>query len=60
MAEEEQRSLEDTPTWAVSVCCFFFVVISLMIEGGLHKLTEVIINMPKTYIYEVYVVTYNE
>lgn len=48
MAEEEQRSLEDTPTWAVSVCCFFFVIISLMIGGGLHKLTEVIINILQT------------
>jgi len=44
MAEGEQRSLEETPTWAVSVCCFIVLVISLLIEGGLHKLAEVIIN----------------
>lgn len=38
----EQRSLEDTPTWAVSVCSFFVLIVSLIIEAGLHKLTEVI------------------
>ncbi|XP_073225957.1 MLO-like protein 6 isoform X2 [Cicer arietinum] len=36
----EQRSLEDTPTWAVSVCSFFVLIVSLIIEAGLHKLTE--------------------
>jgi archaellum component FlaD/FlaE len=38
----EQRSLEKTPTWAVSICCFIVLVISLIIDGGLHKLAEVI------------------
>lgn len=38
----KERSLEETPTWAVSVFCFFFLMISLIIEGGLHKLAEVI------------------
>ncbi|KAL5130921.1 MLO-like protein 12 [Glycine soja] len=38
----KERSLEETPTWAVSVFCFFFLMISLIIEGGLHKLSEVI------------------
>ncbi|KAK7263702.1 hypothetical protein RJT34_31296 [Clitoria ternatea] len=38
----EERSLEATPTWAVSVFCFFFLIISLIIEGGLHKLTEIL------------------
>jgi hypothetical protein len=37
----EQRSLEKTPTWAVSICCFIVLVISLIIDGGLHKLAEV-------------------
>ncbi|CAK8577061.1 unnamed protein product [Lathyrus sativus] len=40
--ETEQRSLEDTPTWAVSICCLFVLVISLIIEHGLHKFTEVL------------------
>ncbi|CAL5212805.1 unnamed protein product [Lathyrus oleraceus] len=40
--QTEQRSLEDTPTWAVSICCFFVLVISLIIEHGLHKFTEVL------------------
>ncbi|CAJ1978880.1 unnamed protein product [Sphenostylis stenocarpa] len=36
----KERSLEETPTWAVAVCCFFFLVISLIIEFSLHKLAE--------------------
>lgn len=44
-SETEQRSLEETPTWAVSICCLFVLVISLIIEGGLHKFTEVIITI---------------
>jgi len=39
----EERSLEETPTWAVSVFCFFFLLISLIIEGSLHKLSEVLL-----------------
>ncbi|KAK2434427.1 MLO protein [Trifolium repens] len=38
----EQRSLEKTPTWAVSICCFIVLVISLIIDGGLHKLAEIL------------------
>ncbi|XP_029128656.1 MLO-like protein 12 isoform X2 [Cajanus cajan] len=38
----KERTLEETPTWAVSVFCFFFLTISLIIEGGLHKLTEIL------------------
>ncbi|KHM99713.1 MLO-like protein 12 [Glycine soja] len=38
----KERSLEETPTWAVSVFCFFFLMISLIIEGGLHKLSEIL------------------
>ncbi|XP_052733835.1 MLO-like protein 12 isoform X2 [Vigna angularis] len=38
----EERSLEETATWAVSVFCFFFLLISLIIEGSLHKLTELL------------------
>ncbi|KAK7405014.1 hypothetical protein VNO78_06145 [Psophocarpus tetragonolobus] len=38
----KERSLEETSTWAVSVFCFFFLIISLIIEGGLHKLAEIL------------------
>ncbi|CAJ2642193.1 unnamed protein product [Trifolium pratense] len=40
IGDGEQRSLEETPTWAVSVCCFIVLVISLIIEGGVHNLVE--------------------
>ncbi|ESW04755.1 hypothetical protein PHAVU_011G122800 [Phaseolus vulgaris] len=42
MDMEEQRSLEETSTWAVSVFCFFFLLTSLIIEGSLHKLAEIL------------------
>ncbi|XP_022957519.1 MLO-like protein 12 isoform X1 [Cucurbita moschata] len=32
----EQRTLEDTSTWAVAVVCFFLVVISIFIEHVIH------------------------
>ncbi|KAK7257401.1 hypothetical protein RIF29_31357 [Crotalaria pallida] len=38
----DQKSLEDTPTWAVAVFCFFLLIISLIIEGSLHKLTQLL------------------
>lgn len=34
-------SLENTPTWAVSIVCFFFFLISFTIDAGLHHLTQV-------------------
>ncbi|RYR68697.1 hypothetical protein Ahy_A03g015181 [Arachis hypogaea] len=40
--QEEQRTLEETPTWAVSICCFFFILLSLSIEVGLHKLSAIL------------------
>lgn len=42
----EERSLEETATWAVSVFCFFLLLISLIIEGSLHKLSEVLFRIP--------------
>lgn len=41
MAEEEEKSLEDTPTWAVAAVCAVFVVVSLMVERGLKYLGRV-------------------
>ena len=35
------RSLEQTPTWAVAVVCFAFVVISLILEQSIHRVSSV-------------------
>ncbi|KAJ0026473.1 hypothetical protein Pint_09197 [Pistacia integerrima] len=34
------RSLEETPTWAVAVVCAVFVIISILIEHGIHSLAK--------------------
>ena len=31
-----ERSLEQTPTWAVAVVCSAFVIVSLLIEQAIH------------------------
>ncbi|XP_071703912.1 MLO protein homolog 1-like [Rutidosis leptorrhynchoides] len=33
-----ERSLEETPTWAVALVCAVFIIISLIIEHGIHSL----------------------
>ncbi|XP_068640760.1 MLO protein homolog 1-like [Aristolochia californica] len=33
-----ERSLKETPTWAVAAVCAVFVIISLVIEQGIHSL----------------------
>ncbi|EEF44357.1 MLO-like protein 12 [Ricinus communis] len=33
-------SLEHTPTWAISIVCLCFILISLILEAALHYLTE--------------------
>ncbi|KAL0727135.1 hypothetical protein Bca4012_023228 [Brassica carinata] len=38
MAEEEENSLEYTPTWVVAFICFIIVLLSLLAERGLHLL----------------------
>ncbi|KAJ7966992.1 MLO-like protein [Quillaja saponaria] len=35
-----ERTLEETPTWAVAVVCAVFVIISVLIEHGIHSLGE--------------------
>lgn len=35
------RSLEYTPTWAVAFVCTVMVIISVMMEHGIHKLGKV-------------------
>ena len=36
-----ERSLEQTPTWAVVVVCSAFVLISLIIEHAIHRVGTV-------------------
>jgi hypothetical protein len=38
---EEQKSLEQTPTWAVATVCTVFVVASLLVERGINALGRV-------------------
>ncbi|XAR61518.1 hypothetical protein NMG60_11015965 [Bertholletia excelsa] len=38
MAGGSDRTLEETPTWAVAVVCAAFVIISIPIELGIHSL----------------------
>ncbi|KAF5767095.1 hypothetical protein HanXRQr2_Chr14g0620351 [Helianthus annuus] len=33
-----ERSLEETPTWAVASVCAVFIIISVLIERGIHSL----------------------
>ncbi|XP_073386688.1 MLO-like protein 15 isoform X2 [Physcomitrium patens] len=35
---EEEKTLEKTPSWAVALVCTVFVVASLLVERGIHKL----------------------
>lgn len=53
----EQRTLEDTSTWAVAVVCFFLVVISIFIEHVIHltgkvrvplRVPQLCVEMPPT------------
>jgi hypothetical protein len=43
---EMEKSLEQTPTWAVALVCTVFVVASLLVERGLHNLGQVPIMHP--------------
>jgi len=38
-----ERSFQETPTWAVAVVCAVFVIISLLIEQGIHSLGKVVL-----------------
>jgi hypothetical protein len=39
------RSFQETPTWAIAVVCAVFVIISLLIEHGIHSLGKVVFNL---------------
>eukprot|EP00253_Pinus_taeda_P017180 PITA_17180 len=46
------RSLEQTPTWAVAVVCFAFVVISLILEQSIHHVSSWLFRRNKKALYE--------
>lgn len=38
-----ERTLKETPTWAVAAVCAVFIIISVLIEYGIHSLEKVTI-----------------
>ncbi|KAJ0021307.1 hypothetical protein Pint_32202 [Pistacia integerrima] len=50
--ESGGRSLEQTPTWAVAVVCFFLVVISIFIEYIIHLIGKWLRKKHKRALYE--------
>ncbi|KAF8395200.1 hypothetical protein HHK36_019143 [Tetracentron sinense] len=46
------RSLEQTPTWAVAVVCFVLVLVSLIIEYGIHLIGKWLTKRHKRALYE--------
>ncbi|OMP09270.1 Mlo-related protein [Corchorus olitorius] len=40
MATAKGRTLEETPTWAVAAVCAIFVIISILMEHGIHSLAK--------------------
>lgn len=45
----EEKSLEETPTWAVALVCTVFVVASLLLERALNALGKVRRNLRSWY-----------
>uniref|UniRef100_A0A9I9D686 MLO-like protein n=1 Tax=Cucumis melo TaxID=3656 RepID=A0A9I9D686_CUCME len=48
----QSRDLDNTPTWAVAAVCFFFVLISIVLENVLHKLGTWLTEKRKSSLYE--------
>ncbi|KAM5559845.1 MLO-like protein 6 [Rosa sericea] len=48
----KERSLEQTPTWAVAVVCFFLVLVSIIIEYILHLIGKWLERKNKRALYE--------
>ncbi|CAK9321354.1 unnamed protein product [Citrullus colocynthis] len=46
------RELDNTPTWAVAGVCFFFIVISIVLEKVLHKVGTWLTEKHKSSLYE--------
>ncbi|GKV52910.1 hypothetical protein SLEP1_g59462 [Rubroshorea leprosula] len=40
-SDKELRSLTLTPTWSVATVLTIFVVVSLVVEGSIHRLSNV-------------------
>jgi len=49
---DDDRSLKQTPTWAVAVVCLGFVVISLLLEHGIHRVSNWLSRRNKKALYE--------
>ncbi|XP_057848103.1 MLO-like protein 6 isoform X2 [Cryptomeria japonica] len=52
MAGAKGRSLEETPTWAVSVVCLVFIVISITLEQLIHGVGKRLLARKKNSLYE--------
>ena len=39
-----ERTLKETPTWAVALVCAVFVIISVLIEHAIHSLGKVFLH----------------
>ncbi|XP_057471303.1 MLO-like protein 6 [Actinidia eriantha] len=52
MAAKKERSLEETPTWAVAVVCFVLVFISIVIEYLIHLVGKWLKKRNKKALYE--------
>ncbi|KAG0555430.1 hypothetical protein KC19_12G168400 [Ceratodon purpureus] len=57
---ELEKSLEQTPTWAVALVCTVFVVASLLVERGLHSLGQYFKRSNKRELYHTLEVIKNE
>ncbi|KAH9315725.1 hypothetical protein KI387_024352, partial [Taxus chinensis] len=47
-----ERSLEETPTWAVAAVCLVFIVISIILEQAIHRIGKWLIRKNKKSLYE--------
>lgn len=47
-----ERSLEQTPTWAVAVVCLVFIVISILLEQAIHHVGQWLMRRQKKSLYE--------
>ncbi|XP_021911857.1 MLO-like protein 12, partial [Carica papaya] len=50
--EAKERSLEETPTWAVAVVCFVLLLISILIEHVIHIIGHWLKKKRKSALYE--------
>ncbi|XP_057840536.1 MLO-like protein 1 isoform X3 [Cryptomeria japonica] len=50
--EVEETTLEYTPTWTVAVVCSVFVIVSLLLERGIHRLGKMLKKKDQKPLYE--------